>query len=813
MALSVNVFFASIVLALPQGASVESGSATISQPNATTLKISAANNTIINFSSFNIAPNETVAITLPSDSSRLLARDLGPNESQILGSLTANGTLVLTNPNGIYFGPSANVQVNNLIASTLDIASNDFLNGNLAFSHTANAPYGQVSNEGTIKAQNLVLQGSSVNNSGLIQATVGTVHLVSGDKTTVSFDPQGDIKVAVNAQTMGKMAGVTTAVSNSGTIQAHQVVMTAQTAQDVFEDVINQTGVVQATQMVNDNGVIKIVGNGNVQVSGSVQAPGGTITMSSTERSLRMDQALAAAAQQVAISAAQDVKVNAPVTVAAQTTTITAGASVTVNAPVTTQGNTTISAKNNITVNANITTDSGNLSLLADSDLDGQGSLLQAPGTTIKTTTFGDITLQGAGNSMVGNVQSAGNIILKPSTTAVVLTQQSNSVVMAALSLIINKGTTLNAANATIVVGKDWQNNGNFVAQNSNVVLTSPQTAQVIGNNTFNNFIIDPNIDLVNFQTGNLSLFDQNGNYSPVENQTSVSKAVNFGAGATQAVTGSLIVQGKFGLLVNLNSTIQGVPWLLNILGKYSIDYASLANTTNVNTTGPPVAVFHTQNLLGNTGFSFANVQWIGTGNTSNWSESDNWDGGFVPGVGDVVELNGSGNSAIDPAFPGTVAGLKIDTSYAGTLTFERSLSLVGLSPSVIAGHLSSAQAIIVTSVGDLDFEGATVLQAPVISFSSLNNIAIDAPVTATGNTTFAADNNIYVNADVTVNNGNLIFLADADLNGVGAFIQAPGTTISTVGSGDVTIQGSGQNYIGNIQSAGNLTLKQGGEP
>ena len=164
--LCINLAFISVVLALPQGANVESGSATVTSPNATTLNITASNNTIINFSSFNIAKNETVDITMLSNSANLLARDTGGNESQIFGNLISNGTLVLTNPNGIYFGPSANVQVNNFIASSLEITSNDFINGNYVFEHTPNAAYGQVSNEGNITAKNLVLQGSSVNNSG-----------------------------------------------------------------------------------------------------------------------------------------------------------------------------------------------------------------------------------------------------------------------------------------------------------------------------------------------------------------------------------------------------------------------------------------------------------------------------------------------------------------------------------------------------------------------------------------------------------------------------------------------------------------------
>ena len=813
----------SVVYALPQGATVESGSATVTQKNATTLDITAANNTIINFSSFNIAPNETVDITMPSNTSKLLARDTGSNESQVLGSLISNGDLILTNPNGINFGPSANVQVNNLIASTLGIHSNDFINSNYVFEHRRGDAYGQVSNAGTITANNLVLQGSSVNNSGVIQAIMGSVHLVSGNKTTVSFDPQGLIRVVINKETSGKLVGVSNAVSNSGQIQAGKVIMQAKTTAEIFESAINQTGEIKATQLVNQNGVIRIIANNDVQVSGNLQAPGGKISISSTERSVKIDQALAAAAQEINISAAKNVKIKATIT---------------------TQGTTTIKARNNIVVFADIITDSGNLNLMADSDLVGTGSLIQAPGTTIKTTTEGNITIQGSGQNYLANINSAGNVTLQQggapavfNPSSVILSKAKDlktsndssaspqndkvSLVISANSFTISQGVTLNAGQTTYIVGQNWVNYGNFVPQTSQVILTGPLNAQVLGSTSFYDLIIDPNLNLANFQSGNNPpvLFDDNGNYVPSstdENTTAISKTVSFDSGATQTVGGALIIIGGYGKLVNINSTNLTIPWLLDILGDYSIDYASIQNTTNINTTGPPIAPLHTQNLLGNSGFDFSNAGpvWLGSTVDLNWSDPNNWDGGFAPGVGDIATFgNSNNNSIIDPDFSGTIAGLMINPTYTGKLIFERSLSLVGPNASVISGNMSSSQAIQITSLSDIVFAGPTFLQAPVISFASQKDIVINAPISAQGNTSFAANNNIYVNANVNVQSGNLSFLADADLDGQGAFIQAPGTTISTIGWGDITIQGSGQNYIGNVSAAGDLILKQGGAP
>jgi filamentous hemagglutinin family protein len=43
------------------------------------------------------------------------------NPSQILGTLNANGRVVLVNANGVFFGPSSTVNIAGVIASTADI--------------------------------------------------------------------------------------------------------------------------------------------------------------------------------------------------------------------------------------------------------------------------------------------------------------------------------------------------------------------------------------------------------------------------------------------------------------------------------------------------------------------------------------------------------------------------------------------------------------------------------------------------------------------------------------------------------------------
>ena len=278
-------FGATTALALPQGENIESGSATFERPNEHILNIRADDRTVINFTSFNIAQNEAVNFIQPSSTATVLSRVHGPGASAIAGSLIANGVLFFINTSGIRFTPTAQVQASTLVASTLDIATRNFISSNYEFMHEAGQGYSQILNQGRIEASgHLVLMGSGVRNEGTIVARAGTVHLASGDRTTVALDRRGLIQVEVAQETTGHVVDLQTgetlkdAVANTGTMEGHYVAMTARTANDIFEGSVNQTGIIRANTLVEDNGVIRIVASGAAaQVSGVMEAAGGTM--------------------------------------------------------------------------------------------------------------------------------------------------------------------------------------------------------------------------------------------------------------------------------------------------------------------------------------------------------------------------------------------------------------------------------------------------------------------------------------------------------------------------------------------------------
>src|SRR5580658_10278818 len=135
----------------PQGGSVASGSASIVQTSPSQLTVNqTSNRVIINWQGFSIAPGEITNFNQPSASAVALNRVTGGDPSIILGQLSANGRLLLINPNGVLFGAGSRVDVAGLIATTADLTDRDFRAGRLNFAMPSSSPTASVVNRGTI---------------------------------------------------------------------------------------------------------------------------------------------------------------------------------------------------------------------------------------------------------------------------------------------------------------------------------------------------------------------------------------------------------------------------------------------------------------------------------------------------------------------------------------------------------------------------------------------------------------------------------------------------------------------------------------
>ncbi|MEN9216737.1 MAG: filamentous hemagglutinin N-terminal domain-containing protein, partial [Gloeomargarita sp. HHBFW_bins_162] len=286
-ALLTVILYQPFVLALPQGGQVTHGAATIQQVGDTKLNINqSTDRAVINWNSFSIAPQEWVNFQQPSRTSATLNRVTGNTPSSIAGRLTANGQVFLVNPNGIAFLPTAQVDVAGLVASTLNIKDSDFMQGILRFEQVPGKPPASVVNEGLITVQDAgfaALVAPAVRNSGVISARLGKVVLASG--TTVSLDFYGDglLSVTVDPKLAGEITDIygnklTSLIDNQGNILAPggTVILTAQAAGQVVNNVINTGGIIEAKYAENRNGVIVLSGGskGTVAVNGTLDVSG-----------------------------------------------------------------------------------------------------------------------------------------------------------------------------------------------------------------------------------------------------------------------------------------------------------------------------------------------------------------------------------------------------------------------------------------------------------------------------------------------------------------------------------------------------------
>ncbi|MDG1287726.1 MAG: filamentous hemagglutinin N-terminal domain-containing protein [Rickettsiales bacterium] len=258
--------------ALPQGATVAHGDVSLQQ-TGTDLNIHQRSDTaIINWQNFDIAKGEATHFQQPDANSIALNRVTDSTApSKIFGTLSATGRLVLVNPNGVFFGADSRVNVGGLIATSANISDDNFKAGNLNFDQAGNAD-ASIVNQGTITAKEgglVALVAPGVENSGVIRANAGTVALGTGE--TVAFDFFGDelVSFAVKGE-------ASTGIKNSGTLSANggTVYMTADAASKVVDEVINTTGVIEATSIRKKGGVIILGGDGHVKVSGKVNISG-----------------------------------------------------------------------------------------------------------------------------------------------------------------------------------------------------------------------------------------------------------------------------------------------------------------------------------------------------------------------------------------------------------------------------------------------------------------------------------------------------------------------------------------------------------
>ncbi|MEM1382489.1 MAG: filamentous hemagglutinin N-terminal domain-containing protein [Pseudomonadota bacterium] len=256
----------------PKGGIVVGGNAKItSQGNATTIR-QRSNRAVIDWQSFDIAPQERVDFQQPSTSAVALNRVRSATPSQIQGALNAPGNVWVVNPNGVLISSTAQINTGGFIATTADIDTDAFMAGEDRFDRPGN-PEALVQNEGTItfgEAGLVGLVGPQARNSGVIAGEMGRVVIAGTDAFAV--DLAGDGILALPMGTAPELSAI-----NTGEIQADggRVIIDAATAEGVLSSLVVVDGVIEAHSVAAVDGMVRLDSGGDVQIGGSIDVTGG----------------------------------------------------------------------------------------------------------------------------------------------------------------------------------------------------------------------------------------------------------------------------------------------------------------------------------------------------------------------------------------------------------------------------------------------------------------------------------------------------------------------------------------------------------
>lgn len=256
----------------PTGGTVAQGSATFNASGSQFTINQASANAYINWQSFNIGAGQTTTFVQPSSTSVAWNHINDSNPSQILGTLDANGYVILQNPNGFYVGGNAAISAHGLVLTTSPTPAPTLSSGGAWDFNTP--PVGaDIINYGKINISgggSAYLIADNIQNYGAIQAEQGKIGLYAGQQVLLSTSPDGHGISAKVTLPQGSVDNQGHLIADGGTIAAM-----AQT--------VNQNGLVQANSIQNVNGVVELVASDSLNLGANsvISAQGAATGVSS----------------------------------------------------------------------------------------------------------------------------------------------------------------------------------------------------------------------------------------------------------------------------------------------------------------------------------------------------------------------------------------------------------------------------------------------------------------------------------------------------------------------------------------------------
>lgn len=288
--LGILLAFSQLVNATPENPRVVTGNAEFHEAQDTFTVEQHSDTVVIDYDEFNIETHERVMFEQPSSHSIAVNRVTGANPSKIFGQLDANGQVFLINRNGVLFSENARINVGALGVSTLDL-NEPIEFDRLSFSDNGIQSNASIRNYGDIHAHGqrayVTLLSPNILNTGEIYAESGEVNLHAANQAIVTLS--GDL---VGIESHLDQDGQ---IQNLGDIQAGHIVLSASSADSLIGGVIQNSGVISLTQLIERDGKIMIEArHGDIINEGRINASaqeadnnGGEITLKASRIALQ----------------------------------------------------------------------------------------------------------------------------------------------------------------------------------------------------------------------------------------------------------------------------------------------------------------------------------------------------------------------------------------------------------------------------------------------------------------------------------------------------------------------------------------------
>ena len=457
----------------------------------------------------------------------------------------------------------------------------------------------------------------------------------------------------------------------------------------------------------------------------------------------------------------------------------------------------------------------------------GSGSTLGSGVPQNVTIVSGTVTTPGTSRNIIGNLNINGGTLALGANLQLNGNWSNSSTFTPSTYSVTFGGTTstiTNSGGTETFYGLAISNSTSVsLASNVNVtnlsltagtfdVTTSNYSVTVSGNFAKTSGTFTARSGTVTFNGAGIMIVSGSNSFYNLQDITG-GGTLEFTAGTTQTIGGTLTLTGTSGSLVNVASTASSIATINPSAS--SVSYCSFTYITN---TGSTITANYSSNGGNNTNITFSGIKWVG-GTAGNWETGTNWSTGTVPATNDNVIFDNSvsGNTsptvtlyssptvnsitytnsnvtyAIGTAF--NISGCTTTTSSAN-VTLGSSSSLVFATETVTSGTGATLQSS--TTVSSVQSSTAITLSKTVttggtsqLTFTPVGTLTATSMTLSGSTVSIAGPTNIYGTLSLT---GGSIFKLNVSTSGSTIVLGNGGTFSLTTDASDY-ISGNGNGY------------------